>query len=188
MIENNGTTPAEQDSTTPDPTYDQLIGMVSKAETQAEIMTNTLKGQIEVTNLCEARITDLEASNAHLVNQVSTASQAYAQLEERFKVMKADRDTWYARYYSAKEFIQASLDREEWDTDELSNPFWEELAGMLNLDLKLERDIVVTVTWNLTVKGKADLSSWDFSPSIESDTGSLDIVSGEDHPDIEISE
>ncbi len=167
MFESQGTTPAQQDSTTTEPTNDQLIGMVSTAETQVEILTNTLKGQVEVTNLCESRIAELE-------RELET---------ERKEMVK-----WFDKYIEVKKFIQASLDREEWDTDELSNPFWEELAGMLNLDLKLEREITVTVTWNLTVKGKTDLSHYDFEASIEPANGQLEFVSGESWPDIEVSE
>lgn len=110
------------------------------------------------------------------------------ELNEELESARNNRDRWFDKYIEVKKFIQASLDREEWDTDELSNPFWEELAGMLNLDLKLEREITVTVTWNLTVKGKADLSSYDFEATIEPANGQLEFVSGESWPDIEISE
>jgi hypothetical protein len=127
--------------------------------------------------MLQARIAELEAENGRI-----------AELEREAETNRKDLVRWFDKYLAVKNFIQASLDREEWTTEELSEPYWEELANLLNLELKLERDIVVTVTWNLTVKGKTDLSSWDFNPSIESDTGSLDIVSGEDHPDIEISE
>ena len=189
MIENDGTTPAEQDSTTTEPTYDQLIGMVSMAETQVEILTNTLRGQIEVTNLCDARITELEASNADLVNQVSTASQAYAKLEESYKGMKADRDNWLDRYLSVKEFIQESIDNGEWSESELAEPFWERLAERLNLNIATEREITVTATWTLTVKtAKQYLSTWDFDLNIEPDSGELEIISGESDPEIDISE
>lgn len=117
---------------------------------------------------------ELEAQVAELANTV-------VELREQC-------DHWFDRYIKAREFIQASLDREEWDTDELSNPFWEELAGMLNLDLKLERGITVTVTWNLTVKGKTDLSSYDFEATIEPANGQLEFISGDGWPDIEVSE
>jgi hypothetical protein len=111
-----------------------------------------------------------------------------ADLEAKLDVISRDRDNWFDRYLEAKRFIQASIDREDWTTDELSEPFWEELAGLLNLDLKLEREITVTVTWNLTVKGKADLSSYDFEASIEPANGQLEFISGESWPDIEVSE
>lgn len=111
-----------------------------------------------------------------------------AELSESLESTRKNRDHWFDKYYEARKFVQASIDREEWTTDELSEPFWEELAGMLNLDLKLEREITVTVTWNLTVKGKADLSSYDFEASIEPANGQLEFVSGESWPDIEVSE
>jgi len=111
-----------------------------------------------------------------------------ADLEAKLDVITRDRDNWFDRYIEAKRFIQASIDREDWTTDELSEPFWEELAGLLNLDLKLEREITVTVTWNLTVKGKTDLSHFDFEATIEPANGQLEFISGESWPDIEVSE
>ena len=111
-----------------------------------------------------------------------------ADLEAKLDVITRDRDNWFDRYIEAKRFIQASIDREDWTTDELSEPFWEELAGLLNLDLKLEREITVTVTWNLTVKGKTDLSHFDFDATIEPANSQLEFISGESWPDIEVSE
>lgn len=111
-----------------------------------------------------------------------------AEFERKLKSVETDRDYWFDKYLTVKNFIQASLDREEWDTDELSNPFWEELAGMLNLDLKLEREITVTVTWNLTVKGPTDLSCYDFEATIEPASSGIEILSGDGWPDIEVSE
>jgi hypothetical protein len=160
MFESQGTTPEFQGN--PESGIDQFLNQ----STTTELTIDQLK----------ARITELEAENGRI-----------AELErengENRKLIK-----WFDKYMEVKNFIQASLDREEWDTDELSNPFWEELAGMLNLDLKLEREITVTVTWNLTVKGKADLSSYDFEASIEPANGQLEFISGESWPDIEVSE
>jgi predicted nucleic acid-binding Zn-ribbon protein len=121
-----------------------------------------------------ARIAELEAKIAELLKAVET--------------YREKRDTWFDKYCEAKNFIQASLDREEWTSEELSEPYWEELAELLNLDLKLEREITVTVTWNLTVKGKADLSSYDFEATIEPANGQLEFISGDGWPDIEVSE
>ncbi len=131
-----------------------------------------------------AEITDLKAK----VAQLEAENGRIAELERENETNRKDMVKWFDKYIEVKNFIQASLDREEWDTDELSNPFWEELAGMLNLDLKLEREVTVTVTWNLTVKGKADLSSYDFEASIEPANGQLEFISGESWPDIEVSE
>ncbi len=161
MFEHDGTTPAQQDSTTPEPTNDQLIGMVSTAETQVEILTNTLKGHVEI-------IAELDAKTAEL---------------------EREKNKWLDRYLSAKDLIQESIDNGEWSEDELAEPFWEKLADILNLNIATEREITVTVTWNLRVKtAKQFLSDWDFDISIDSDSGELDIISGESCPDIDISE
>lgn len=109
-------------------------------------------------------------------------------LESRLEAMVKDRDNWFARYIAVKRFIQASIDREDWTTEELAEPYWEELSELMGLDLKLEREITVTVTWNLTVKGKIDLSHYDFEASIEPANGQLEFISGESWPDIEVSE
>jgi hypothetical protein len=143
-------------------------GFIIKAVT--DLATETYQSAVEA----GATIEELKAKVVDLETKLETAYKS--------------RDHWFDKYMEAKRFIQASIDREEWDTDELSNPFWEELAGMFNLDLKLEREITVTVTWNLTVKGKADLSSYDFEATIEPANGQLEFISGESWPDIEVSE
>lgn len=53
----------------------------------------------------------------------------------------------------ARDFIQASIDREEWEQSELAEPFWEELAEMFCLDLKRTKEIEirVTITYSGTV-------------------------------------
>ena len=51
-----------------------------------------------------------------------------------------------SRYGKIRDHIQASIDNEEWTEDELAEPFWEELADMLNLDLKQTEEIEVTFT------------------------------------------
>lgn len=66
-----------------------------------------------------------------------------------------------ARIKNVTEFIQASIDREEWTEDELNEIFWEELAEMLNLDLKQTEEIevrfLVTYEASLTVPKGTDI-------------------------------
>jgi hypothetical protein len=56
-----------------------------------------------------------------------------------------------AKLTSIREFIQGSIDRDEWTESELEEPFWTELADMVGVDLKQVEDIDITVT--LTYSG-----------------------------------
>lgn len=133
----------------------------------SEFYTQNDRDMAEIADL-KAKVVDLEAS-----------------LAERTR----ERDNWFDRYTSARDYIQETIDGGEWSEDELAMPFWERLAERMGLDIKQERDITVTVTWNLRVKtAKQSLSDWDFDISIDSDSGELDIISGENYPDIDISE
>lgn len=119
-----------------------------------------------------------------------------ADLELKLAEMTRSRDMTYASftdmtntYNKVQQYIQASLDREEWSDTELQEPFWTELADLLGLEIKQERQVTVTATWVMTVKSAKDyINQWDFNVSIESDTGEIDIISGDEMPDIDVSE
>lgn len=85
-----------------------------------------------------------------------------------------------AKLTGIREFIQGSIDRDEWTESELEEPFWTELADMVGVDLKQveDIDIMVTVTYTGTVtvpKGTdlADLTfdeSWHLSAELADET------------------
>ena len=131
---------------------------------------------------------DTTASINHLANQVDTASDRIAVLEGQLASARYQRDEYIKMYNKVQNFIQASIDRDEWTPEELAEQYWTELAEMLDLNLKLERTITVTATWNLTVRGTQKyIGDCDFDFTIESD-GDIEIIDGESYPDVDVNE
>lgn len=151
---------------------------------QTELAYAKQKQEIVENNLAWAnsRVETAEKQANELATKVESVEQTLA---ERTR----ERDNWFDRYISVQEFIQESIDGGEWDESELAEPFWERLAERLGLNIATEREITLTATWTLTIKtAKQSLSDFDFSVSVESDSGEVDVVSGEDWPEINISE
>lgn len=65
---------------------------------------------------------------------------------------------------NARNFIQASIDNGDWEQTELAEPFWEELAEIMDLNLKRTKEVEFKVT--LTYYGSATVP---FDCDIESD-------------------
>ena len=135
-------------------------------------------------------------NNGYTVIAVTDPKPTYEELETKLAEITKARDfakrmydELYADWTWVQRFLQSSIDREEWTDTELQEPFWIELAEKLGLELKQERTVTVTATWNLTVRtNKQFLSDWDFNFSIEPDSGEIDIIDGDGMPDIDISE
>jgi hypothetical protein len=87
----------------------------------------------------EPTIEELKSKIVRLEQQLSWAEQA--------KSNKADKLT------TAKLLVQTSIDNEEWTDDELSEPFWEELCEILEVELNKEYEIEISATWTATLKG-----------------------------------
>lgn len=66
------------------------------------------------------------------------------------KAKLESKDNVIASYLDLKNkvrnYIQASIDREEWSADELAEPFWEELAELVDLNLRRTKEIWISVT------------------------------------------
>tara|TARA_B110000285_G_C14918322_1_gene511321 strand:+ start:292 stop:738 length:447 start_codon:yes stop_codon:yes gene_type:complete len=127
-----------------------------------------------------------------LINAVETRQATLEELASQVSKLEADlaviaksRDSYMELYNNTVDYIQNSINREEWTSEELSEIFWTELADMTGIDLMLEREVTVTITWHLTVKGGDELDSYDFDSSIESDR--VAIISGDCSPEIEVT-
>ena len=83
----------------------------------------------------------------------TTPDQSVEGLKNQLAWAMANIESWAKRWDEASKYLQASIDREEWDNDELAEPFWEELAEMFNLDLKRTKEVEFKVT--LTYYGSA---------------------------------
>jgi hypothetical protein len=117
--------------------------------------------------------TDLVSAMAFIEQQRLTINQLNGVIEDqRLSIIERDnrleRAQAIAESYKNKRdqivtFIQASIDREEWEQSELEEIFWEELAEIADLNLKRtkEVEIKVTITYSgsVTVPYDCDIDS-----------------------------
>jgi hypothetical protein len=122
---------------------------------------------------------------------LNKATEQVIALESRVGTLEAIRDSYKAKKDEVREFIQASIDREDWTADELSEIFWEELAEILDLSLNLfeEKNITLTIEQAVTVKVKRgyDISGYDFDVVVQVD-GSADEVEVLDYDSAEVTD
>jgi hypothetical protein len=127
----------------------------------------------------------------HLRVMLNKATEQVIALESRVGTLEAIRDSYKAKKDEVREFIQASIDREDWTADELSEIFWEELAEILDLSLNLfeEKSITLTIEQAVTVKVKRgyDVSGYDFDIAVQVD-GSTDEVEVLDYDSAEVTD
>jgi hypothetical protein len=76
---------------------------------------------------------------------------SYDDLKNQIAFLGAGIESWKKQWDKARDYLQASIDREEWSNDELAEPFWEELALMFDLDLKRTKEVEISIT--LTYSG-----------------------------------
>lgn len=125
----------------------QVAEQADQLETDSSVGAQFIKTQNQL-NEVEAELNALKAENARLQNQ--------------FDFVSAHVTSWSKRWEKMSEYLQASIDNEEWTEDELAEPFWEHLESEFNLDLKqteeIEISLVVTYTGTVTVPKGTDLS------------------------------
>ena len=95
---------------------------------------------------------------------IARLTEEIARLQNVETFLSAHVTKWHDTWQKAQQYLQASIDREEWDNDELAEPFWEELAVMFDLDLKRTKEVEFKVT--LTYYGSATVP---YDCDIESD-------------------
>ena len=110
------------------------------------------------------------------------------ELQSRLKIVETSRDCYLEMYRKASDFVQKSIDSDDWTDSELQEPFWTELADLLDLTLNLETEVTVTATWVLTVKAPRgyEFSYSDFNVGIDAD-GPVEIESGEYDGEIDVT-
>jgi predicted RNase H-like nuclease (RuvC/YqgF family) len=69
-----------------------------------------------------------------------------ANLKAENAILKSETERLKTNIKSVTEFIQGSIDRDEWTESELEEIFWEELTNYLEIDLKQTEEIEVTFT------------------------------------------
>jgi hypothetical protein len=101
---------------------------------------------------------------ANLRSAFENARDDIARMRNNFDFVSQAVESWKTKWDKAQQYLQASIDREEWDNDELAEPFWEELAVMFDLNLKRTKEVEFKVT--LTYYGSATVP---FDCDVESD-------------------
>lgn len=71
------------------------------------------------------------------------------------QMLRASVEPRFEKLAKVRSHIQNSINNEDWSASELEEPFWEELAEMLDLDLKLTEEVFITAT--LTYSGTLTL-------------------------------
>ena len=124
---------------------------------EAEEHVIAIGGGYEIVETPEATPVTLE--RALTENEILKAENA---------ILKSETERLSKAFTDVRDFIQASINRGEWD-GELEEIFWEELALKLGLDLKLteEVDVTVTLTYSgtVTVPKGTDLAEIEFDTS-----------------------
>lgn len=126
-----------------EPTVDELVGMVGNAETQAEILTNTLKGQVEVTQACDNRIAELEAKVAELGKSVEYKHEEMLRYKEAWDTLRNNVSNAESAF---KEILSGDV-----DATSIMETYGAVLVEHLSWDLENEVEVVITVTWRGTV-------------------------------------
>jgi hypothetical protein len=119
--------------------------------------------ETQVANLTTSTATALLTENAELKDELKA-------LTNRYEFVASHVTSWSNRWNKMSEFLQASINREEWTEDELDEPFWEHLAEEFNLELKPTEEVEVTftVTYTATVNLPKNADIDDLELEVES--------------------
>jgi hypothetical protein len=107
----------------------------------------------EGTTPVEPTIEELKATVARLERELGWARDA--------------RDHNGKKLDEVREFIQASIDNDDWTDSELDEPFWEELAELLDLEISKTIEVIITAEWSATLKMKRGQDLSDVEISVE---------------------
>ena len=103
---------------------------------------------------------------------VDGLTRQIAELEQKLKWAENSRDINLDTVNKATSFIQASIDRGDWEDSELEEIFWEELAEILDLEITKTVEIIIKAEWSATVKMKRNESVYDLDISVSEPEGS----------------
>ncbi len=97
---------------------------------------------------------------------VDGLTRQIAQLEQKLKWAENSRDIHLDTVNKAISYIQASIDRGDWEDSELEEIFWEELAEILDLELMKTYEVIIKAEWSATLKGPRNMSVSDMADYI----------------------
>jgi uncharacterized membrane-anchored protein YjiN (DUF445 family) len=138
---------------------------------------------------------EMDVQNANTIASLKAdLAEAQAEVDRLKNVVEYTGQhlkSWSDNWTKVQSFIQTSIDNEEFSESELEEPFWEELAELLGLDLKLTEEVEVAFlqTWSgtVTVKKGEDFDTatveselpWDLAIDINGETHYLSQSTGE---------
>jgi hypothetical protein len=134
---------------------------------QAEQYISDIGGGYEVAEAFDATPVTLEhalTENARLKDELNA-------MKNKYEYVSGHLTSWSKRWNEMSEFIQESINNEEWSEGALETPFWEHLAEQFNLELQpmeeMEISVTVTYTGVLTVPKGTGYTDFEVdSPSI----------------------
>ena len=94
-----------------------------------------------------------------------------AQLEQKLGWAEKSRDNYLDTCNKATSYIQASIDRGDWEDSELEEIFWEELAEILDLEITKTVDVIIKAEWSATIKMKRNQRLEDLDISVSEPEG-----------------
>lgn len=110
----------------------------------AEFKTRIIEDYADQTKTCWASDSGKPVSECWCAqcNEARTLRPLFVEIN----TLKSETERLAKAFTDVRDFIQASINRDEWTETELEEIFWEELALMLGVDLKLTEEIEVTFT------------------------------------------
>lgn len=114
------------------------------------------------------------ADYASALNIIEQQQAEIARLNNATDFLGQAVTSWSKRFNRISEFVQASIDREEWSADELAEPFWEELADMLEINIYREVCVEVVVKYSAMMRLPRGMDPQDYAGSIDIEDISMD--------------
>lgn len=93
----------------------------------------------------------IEATNTTELELIAVKGRVI-ELEQQLASMTNQRNQYVDMYNKVRNYIQGSIDREEWEASELEEIFWEELAELLDLTITETHEVTITTYWRATVR------------------------------------
>lgn len=103
---------------------------------------------------------------------VDGLTRQIAELEQKLGWAEKSRDIYLDTCNKATSYIQASIDRGDWEDSELDEIFWEELAEILDLEISKTVDVIIKAEWSATVRMKRNQRLEDLDISVPEPEGS----------------
>jgi len=129
----------------------------------------------ELHQLCEAELAELQRK----LDTANTSSENWMKWH----------DKEHSTVNDAKAHIENAIQNGDISEDELAEPFWTELFGILGVETHEIVEVEVTATWTVSVtkpRGRA-LEAGDFSAELELSESDVDFDGYVPTPDMEIS-